>query len=164
MVQVATWTAVSVASSRDVKVTLDFVQVQASIDSAAIRRASDSRCFGPFGTSLSKSHDIVNVLLAKTLLVKILPSSVGNDAAFAISSQLMYALLIHPLRPARLVLGQLGSGQDEIASSILDIDVQIAALHEHNGIEVDLHRVRNLLFDGKRVRFGSAPPSCHFGP
>lgn len=83
----------------------------------------------------------MDVLLAKALLVEILPSSTCNDAALTISAQLVHALLVHPLRPTRLVFVQFGAGQDKVASSILDVDVQIAALHEDNRIEVDLHRV-----------------------
>lgn len=76
----------------------------------------------------------------------------------------MHALLVDPLRPTRLVFVQFGAGQDKVASSILDVDVQIAALHEDNGIEIDLHRVRNPLLDCKCMRFGSAPPTGNFGP
>jgi hypothetical protein len=123
MIQMLASTLVPVAPGRDVEIALDLVHLQVSKDSAAVRGTSDLGSPGPLGPFAAQGHDVVNVLFTKAFLLQVSPAGTSDDAALAVSAQLMYPLLIDPLCPARLVLVQPGACQDAIARGILHIDV-----------------------------------------
>jgi hypothetical protein len=166
VVQVLSNLAVTVSTSSNVEITLHLVEIKTAVDTAAVRRTLDLWCLGPFRPLLSSPHNVVNVLLSKTLILvsKVLPPSTSADLSILIPSEFVHSLLVHPLVPVGALPSQLVGGEDAIAGSVLDVDVQISALHTDDDVEVDLHLVGDALFDGKVVCFVAAPPPGDFGP
>ena len=155
--------SVPVASSSNVEIALHLVQVQASIDAAAVSLATQTRRLAPFRPLLAQSNNIVDVLLAEPLIVpKMLPSLARDDTALAVFAELVDSLCVNPLGPSRRVALQLRRREDSVASGILDVDVEVAAQHVDDNVEIGLHRSRDALFDGKVVSLGAAPPSSDF--
>lgn len=166
MIQVLSNLAVPVSTSSNVEITLHFVEVETAVDTATVRRALDLWCLSPLGPLLRSPHNIVNMLLPETLILipKVLPSSTSADLAVLIPPELMHPLLVHPLVPASALPSQLVGRENTIARGVLDVDVQISALHTDDDVEVDLHLVRDSLLDGEVVCFVAAPPAGDFGP
>lgn len=152
---------VTMTSSGNVKVALHLVEVQRAIDAAAVGVAADAGRLAPLGTLLSEGDNVVDVLFAEALfVVDGLVALAGVDAALAVMAELVDALGVDPLRPLGGIAVQLGGGEDAVARGILDVDVQVGALHVDDNVEVDLHGAGDALFDGKVVRLGAAPPAA----
>lgn len=157
---------VAVAAGGNVKVALDLVEVERAVDAAAVGAATKTRGPAPFGALLAEGDNVVDVLLAKALLVvagDAQPALAGVDAAVGVVAELVDALGVDPLGPRGRVALQLGGGEDAIARGVLDVDVDVVALHVDDDVEVDLHVVGDALFDGKVVRLGAAPPAADLG-
>lgn len=164
MVQMAANSAVAVASGRDVEIALHLVQVQAAVHAAAVRPAPRLRRLGPLGLLATEGHNVVDVLLAKALVVRAVPARARVQLAVLVLAEAVHALCVHPLLPVGGVAGQLVAGEDPVARRVLHVDVQIAAAHLDDDVEVDLHVVADALFDGKRVVLGAAPPAANLRP
>lgn len=76
--------------------------------------------------------------------------------------QSMRAAGIHPMRPAGRVLGQHFASQNAVAGSILDVDVEVMAVHGYYDVEVDLHLVGDTLFNGEELGFMASVPAEEF--
>lgn len=162
MVQVLA--TITVASGCNVKVTLHPVQVQAAIHAAAIRPALWRRRLCPLGLLSTKSHNVVHMLLAKALIVGAVPAFASVQLAILTLAESVHALCVNPLVPCRSIALQLVPSKNAITRCVLDVDVEVVAVHLDNDVEVDLHVVPDTLFDGKRVMLGSAPPLAYLGP
>lgn len=154
---------VAVSSSGYVKVALDLVEVEGAVDATAVGGALEARRLAPLGALLAEGDNVVNVLLAKALVVAAGeggPALASVDAAVAVVAELVDALCVDPLGPEGAVAVQLGGGEDAVARGILDVDVEVGALHADDNVEVDLQVVGDALFDGKVVRLLAAPPAA----
>jgi len=94
-------TPITMASRSDMEITLHLVQVQTSIDTTAVGIAPELGCLCPLGPLLAKRNNIVNVLLAETLIFisQLVISRASVDAALAIPPELVHALVVDPLTP-----------------------------------------------------------------
>jgi hypothetical protein len=102
----------------------------------------------------------VHVLLAKPFIVSYARVSFArDDSALRVPPKLVHALVVHPLRPVRRIELQHGRRQDAVAGGVLDVDVEVAALHAHDHVEVDLQGPAYALLDGERVHLLAAPPT-----
>jgi hypothetical protein len=157
---------ITVATSSDVEITLHLVQIQTSVDAAAVGIAPESRCLRPFGPLLSKRNDIVNVLLAETLIfiLWIVVSLASDYSALTIPSKLVNTLVVGPLSPKSLIGTEALGCHDSIARSILNVDMDIVAVHLDHNIQVDLHFPRDTGLDFEVVGLGAAPPAGKLTP
>lgn len=155
---------ITMASGCNVKVTLHPVQVQATIHTAAIRPALWRRRLCPLGLLSTKSHNVVHMLLAKALIVGAVPAFTSVQLAILTLAEPVHALCVNPLVPGRGIALQLVSSENAVTRCVLDVDVEVIAVHLDNNVEVDLHVVPDTLFDGKRVMLSSAPPLAYLGP
>src|SRR6478735_6013302 len=134
---------VTVTSSSDVEITLHLVQVQTSVDTAAVGVAPESGCLRPLSPLLSKRNNIVNVLLSETLFLIIIlglvVSLTSYNSALSVPPKLVNALVVGPLSPKSLVETQLLGRHDSVTRSILDVNMEIIAVHLNHDIQVDLH-------------------------
>jgi hypothetical protein len=163
VVQVLAVLVVSVAPSGNVKVSLHLVQIQTAVDAAAIATAAAPYPgrLAPLGPLLAERDNVVDVLLAETL---VLVAGARDDLAVGVTAELVHALGVHPLRPVGRVLLQAVGGQNAVARGILHVDAQVLALHAQHDVEVDLQLVADALLDSKRVVLGALPPVAHFSP
>lgn len=155
MFQVLAKLHISVSSSSDVKVALHLVAVQTAEYPARIRGSPDPRCLGELLLLLLVQvvvHlQVVHLpLLANTLLVQLVHALLG--------------VLARPLRPAGRVLSQQVASEGAITRGILHVHVQVGAAHGDNDIEIDLHFVRDALFDGEGLSRCSGEPARGFSP
>lgn len=162
MVQVLA--TIAMTSGRDVKVALHPVQVQAAIHAAAIRPALWRWRLCPLSLLPTEGHNVVHMLLAKALIVSAMPAFASVQLAILTLAESVHALCVNPLVPGRSIALQLVSSENAVTRCILDVDVEVIAVHLDNNVEVDLHVVPDALFDGKRVMLGSAPPLAYLGP
>lgn len=155
---------VAVSSGGDVEVALNLVEVKGAVDATAVSCAPEARSLAPFGTLLSESDNVMNVLLSKALVVvgEARPALARVDAAVGIVAELVDPI-VHPLGPLGRVAVQHGGGEDSVTRGVLDVDVEVGAEHVDDNVEVDLHLVRDSLFDGKVVRLFAAPPAGRLG-
>lgn len=136
---------VSVTPRRDVEVSLDSVRVKAAVDTARVRHAPIPRSLGEL-PRLARAQIVVHVFLLVSLL---------SLAALKLVNLLV---LLGPLLPARVVLGQRNASENAVARGVLDIDVQVPTAHGHHNVQVDLHFVSDSLLDAERVRRVAYPP------
>lgn len=115
---------VSVAAGGDVEVALDLVELQAPVDATAVGRvAPQPRRLAPAGALASERDDIVDVLLAEALVVRLLVPFARDGLAVRVLAQLVDPPVVGPLRPARRVLLEPRGGEDAVAGRVLDVDV-----------------------------------------
>lgn len=164
MVQVLAHSHVAVASRRDMKVSLHLVQVQASKHAAAVRLSLGPWSSRPLGPPLSESNNIMNVLFAKALIVSRVPAHARVKLAILVLAELVHALFINPLAPSGGLAGQLVCSKDAISRGILDVDVQVVAVHLDDNVHIDLHVVPDAPFNSKRMGLCSAPPAAKLSP
>lgn len=164
MVQVLAHSHVAVASGRDMKVSLHLVQVQASKHAAAVRLSLGPRGLCPLGPSLGESNNVMNMLFAKALVVSRVPTNARVELAILVLAELVHALFVNPLAPGGGLASQLVRSKDAISRGILDVDVQIVAVHLDDNIEIDLHVVPYAPFNCKRMGLSSAPPAAELIP
>lgn len=88
---------------------------------------------------------------------------VGSSSFGSAATEVMSAFCVFPLRPEGSVAGECLTGHDAIARGILDVDVQVAALHGNDDIEVELQVMRDALFDAKGVVCLANVPAAHLG-
>lgn len=160
MVQVFPKLHVPVTPGSDVEIALDPIQIHAPKDAAAVAGAAQPRRLGPLGPLSTQPHDVVDVLLAETLLVAL----ARDDLAVLVPVEPVGSLYVDPLGPRGGVALELGGGEDAVAGGVLDVDVQVGALHPHDRVQVDLHVVAHTLLDSERVLLGAAPPPRQLGP
>lgn len=160
MVQVFPKLHVSVASSSNVEIALDPIQIQAAKDAAAVAGPAELRRLRPLGSLPTQAHDVVDVLLPKAFLVAL----ARDNLAVLVSVEPVVALDVDPLGPGGRVALELGGGEDAIAGGVLDVDMQVGALHPYDRVQVDLHIVAHTLLDGERMLLGAAPPPRQLGP
>src|SRR4051812_18289007 len=105
MVKMLASLSISVTSSSDVEVALHFVQVQAPIDTTAIRLAMKARSLCPLCLLLAEGDNVVDMLLAETLffVAQAFPPSIGNNSSVAVPPKLVHPLVVGPLCPSRRV-------------------------------------------------------------
>lgn len=164
MVQVLAHSHVAVASGRDVKVSLHLVQVQASKHAAAVRLSLGPRSLCPPGPPLGESNNIMNMLFAKALVVFRVPANTRVQLAILVLAELVHALFINPLAPGGGLASQLVRSKNAISRGILDVDVQIVAVHLDDDVEIDLHVVPDAPFNSKRMGLDPAPPAAQLSP
>ena len=75
----------------------------------------------------------------------------------------VHALGINPVAPGRRVARQHVPGKDAVTASVLDVDVQVAAFHGEDDVEVDLELVGDALFDAEEVGFVAMVPAEELG-
>ena len=154
MFQVLAELHISMSSSSDVEVALHLVAVQTAEYPARVRRSPDPRRLGELLLLLLVQvvvHlEVVHLPLLPNALVQLVNTLLG--------------VLSRPLRPACRILSQQVAGERAITRGILHIDVQVGTAHGDNDIEVDLHFVRNTLFDREGLRRCSGEPARGFGP
>ena len=92
------------------------------------------------------------------LLLVVGPSSFGSAA-----TEVVCAFCVLPLGPEGSVAGEGLTGHDAVARGILDVDVQVTALHGNDDIEVELQVMRDTLFDAKGVVCLANVPAAHLG-
>lgn len=106
------------------------------------------------------------MFLAETLIV--LPSRgiafASNQSPLLIPVQSVHSLQVDPLGPDGGIAVQPRCGEDAIAGCVLDVDVEIVALHLDHNVEVDIQLVRNALLHLECVHLCAAPPSANLGP
>ena len=157
--------SVTMTTSGDVEVALDLVEIETTEDAAAVGVTADTRGLVPASLLEASSNDIMNMLLAEPLIV--LPGIIagaGNRAAVLVGAELVDALGIDPVLPLSGILLEAGGGEDAVAGGILDVHVQVLALHAHDDVEVDLHLAADALLDGERVALLPAPPPRQLRP
>lgn len=151
---------ITVSTSSNVEISLHLVQVQAAVDATAITAGTPPHPgrLAPLGLLLSERDNVVYVLLTKALVVE---AGAGDDLAVRILAQLVYALVVDPLRPIGGVLLQPRGSEDAVAGGVLYVDVNVLALHFHDNVNVDLHVVADALLDGVGVVLDAAPPLAY---
>lgn len=151
---------ITVSTSSDVEISLHLVQVQAAVDATAITAGTPPHPgrLAPLGLLLSERDNVVYVLLAKALVVE---AGASDDLAVRVLAQLVYALVVDPLRPVGGVFLQPRGSEDAVAGGVLYVDVDVLALHFHDNVNVDLHVVADALLDGVGVVLDAAPPLAH---
>jgi len=163
MVQMGAEFLISMTTRRDMEISLDFVHVQAAEDSATVRgnTVPPSRRLRKFRapSTTSSSNDIMHMLLPKSLIMVTLS---GNQPALGILPQSMHALGINPLIPVRRIPLQHICRQYPVARRILNIDVEIHALHLDHDVQIDLEVVPDALLNRECVRLVPPPPACEF--
>ena len=166
MIQMLSHLTVAMTTGCDVEVTLHFVEIDTSVNAAAVRRAPDFRRLRPFGPLLRSRNNVVNVLLAEPFILvpKVLPPSARVDFSVAVPAQSVHALIVHPLGPGCVLASKSVGGKDAIACGILYVDVKIAALHADYDVEVDLHVMGDALLNDEVMCFVAAPPAGDFSP
>lgn len=161
VVQVVPKLDITVTPRRDVKVTLDLVQIQTPKDAAAVRGgAPQPGRLAPAGALLSEGDNVVDVLLSEPFLVAL----TRDDLAVLVVAEAVHARAVDPLRPGGVVHLEAGGGHDAVPRGVLDVDVDVLAPHVHHRVHVDLHRLAHALFHGKGVRLHAAPPARQLGP
>ena len=154
---------VTVTSGRDVEIALDLVQVQTAPDTATVRGGTpEAGGLTPAGLLLAEGDNVVYVLLAEAFLV--VPPRSRDGLPVAVHAELVDAFAIDPLVPSGGVLLEAGGGENAVAGGVLDVDVQVLALHLEDNVEVDLQAVADTLFHGEGVVLGAAPPPAQLGP
>lgn len=142
------------------EISLNLVQVQTAKDPAAIRAtAAQPRSLPPLRPPPAQRDDVVDVLLAEALVVRGgRPPLAGDEPALLVPTEAVHAHAVDPLRPVGRVLGQHLGGEDAVAGGVLDVDVEVGALHVHDDVEVELHLPPHPLLDRERVHLLAAPP------
>ena len=156
---------VTMTTSGDVEVALDLVEIETTEDAAAVGVTADTRGLVPASLLEASSNDIMNMLLAEPLIV--LPGIIagaGNRAAVLVGAELVDALGIDPVLPLSGILLEAGGGEDAVAGGILDVHVQVLALHAHDDVEVNLHLAADALLDGEGVVLLAPPPPRQLRP
>lgn len=150
---------------RNMKVSLDLIQLQASKNPTTIRRRTPkSGRLRPLRSLASQSNDIMHMFLPETFVMTLEIPLARVHPSLGIPTQLVNPLVVNPVLPHRRIAMELGSSQDPVAGSVLHVDVDVLALHLDDDVEVDIQRMGDALFDGEGVRFGAAPPPGGFGP
>lgn len=153
---------ITMAPRGDMEIALNLVQVQAAVDTAAVGLgAPEPGGLAPAGLPAAHGDDVVDVLFAEPLVV---PAGARDGAAVAVAAEAVDALGVDPLAPARGVLLEARGGEDAVAGRVLDVDVQVLALHLDHDVQVDLHAVPDALLDRERVRLLALPPPRQLRP
>lgn len=81
----------------------------------------------------------MDMFLAKPLVVAVgmRPALPGNDATMLVTVQAVDALVVDPMFPGGRLVLQAVPGEDAVAGGVLDIDVQVGALHLQHHVHVD---------------------------
>lgn len=162
MVQMLPSLSITVAARSNVEIALNLIQIQTTIDTTTIRLgAPKPRGLRPTSLLAPHSNNIMNMFLAKPLLM---PPRACNNTSLAIPSQSMHTFRINPMAPIRRVFLEARGGEDAVAGGVLDVDVEVLALHLDDDVEVDLHAVADALLDGERVRLLAVPPAPQLRP
>lgn len=165
MIQMFAEIPISVTPGRDVEITLDLVALQAAVNPTRIDlvAASQSRSLGELltrvfphfaenvvnvGVSLPR-RDSVGVFLAEGLIF------MGAAMGLAVA-------LLHPELPAGAFALEQLSGEDTVARSVLDVDIEGVTGHVNDDIEVKLQVVADALLDAEVVVLGSSEPGAEF--
>ena len=145
---------IPVSSGGDMKVALYTIHLHGAIDSTGRARSLHQGFLSPrrlleLRRFSRHAHHISDVLFVMAPII--------------LPAQAMYTPSVPPLSPARLVLGQHLPREDQIAGCVLHVDVQVGAVHRHDDVQVDLHRVAHSLLHHVLVRFVPAMPPPEFG-
>ena len=137
---------------RNMKVSLDLIQLQAAKNPTTIRRrAPQPGRPRPLGPLSPERNNIMHMFLPEPLIMTLQVILPRNHLPLRIPSQLVDALVVDPVLPHRRVAVQLRGGQDPVARRVLHVDVDVLAFHFHDDVEVDVETVRHALFDGEGV-------------
>lgn len=161
MIEMLARLVVPVSSRSDMEITLNFVKLQAAVNATTIRLSTTPypRRLAPSGLPPSQSDDIMDMLLTETLVVPYARVPLArHEPSVLVPPEPVHALVVNPLRPIGRVARQPGRGEDAVSSRILDVDVQVTALHPHDDVHVDLHGPADAFLDGECVHLLSAPP------
>lgn len=166
MVEMISYLSVAVAPGCDVEIALHLVQVQAAVDATTVCKSLGLGGLRPLRSLPASGNDIVDVFFTETLILitHIPPALAGVDPPLAVLSELVHALVVDPLVPGRGVSRQFVSRQNVISRGVLDVYVQVEALHLDHYVKVDLHFMADALLDCEVVGFVAAPPAGHLGP
>jgi len=140
---------------RDMKIPLHLIPLQTPKNPTAIRLDPPPHPRRLLKLPPPLPHLPQHMSHMRILLLQILPPSL----ILAIPAP-MHFLGIHPHRPGRGVFAQHVPGEDTVARGVLHVDVQVGASHVHDGVEVDLQRVRDALFDTELLRFAAGVPAA----
>lgn len=158
---------VTMASRRNVEVSLNLVQYQTPIHSAAVTAFGlpfYPRCLRPFLTPPRRRNNIMHMFLPKPLIMlHIMIPLTGDHPTIPTPPQLMLQLAVHPLQPIRVLALQHLGCENAISRCIVHVDVDVFAFHCDYNVEVDLQVMADALFDEESVVFVAAPPVLEFG-
>lgn len=111
---------------RNMKVALDFIQLQAAKDPTTIRRRAPQPWRPrPLGPLPSQRNNIMHMFLAKPFVVALQVILPRHHLSVRISSQLVNPLVVHPVLPHRRIAVQLGCGKDPVPRGVLHVDVDV---------------------------------------
>jgi hypothetical protein len=143
---------VAMAPGRDVKIALHLVPLQAAVDAARIRLAPDPRRpLEPAAVPAGLAQRLVHVLVGVAVDLALVDRRRQRVLAAAAPPA--------PLAPVGLVQLEGDAGQDAVAGGVLDVDVDLVAVHGHDHVDVDLQRVRDALLDREGVVDGAGEPA-----
>lgn len=167
VVQVLAEFHVAMAASGDVEITLHPVQIQVPKHTTAVGGGPLKLWrFGKLGLLAADPHNVVYVLLAEAFVVAVHGhvALAGDDAALVVPVQPVHALVVNPVLPGGGLALEAVGGEDAVACGVLDVDVEVGALHAQDNVHVDLQVVADALLDGEGVLLGAAPPARQLGP
>jgi len=149
---------IPMAPRRDMKIPLHLIPLQTPINPTTIRLDPPSHPRRLLKLPPPLPHLPQHMSHMRILLLQILPPSL----ILPIPAPLHF-LRVHPHRPGRGVLAQHVPSEDAIARGVLHVDVQVGALHVHDGVEVDLQGVRDAFFDAELLRLAAGVPAAELG-
>jgi hypothetical protein len=128
MVQVLSKLHVTMAPSRDMKVTLDLVTNQTSIDAATISLSAHPRCLAEL--PLARLAQLI------VYVPKLFPSRRLFASLFTQLVRSTLNVLASPLRPRRWVFAQKFASQGSVTGSVLHVHMKVGASHGYYYVEV----------------------------
>ena len=151
---------VSVPAGGDVEVALDFVALERAVDPTAIldRRARDARRVGEFAGWVG-AHVPQDVRDMRVLLFLLLALGV----AFVVQALVGAFPGVGPDAVVGGFFGEQVAGHNAVHGGVLDVDVQVFALHGDDDVEVELQFMPDAAFDGEVVGFVAGPPCFQLG-
>lgn len=161
---------VSVAARGDVEVALNFVPLEGAVDATGVdgHLARDARRLGEL-LRLVLAHVAQHVADVRVLLFGLLARPVRRvevmvDALLALLFARDEARLawVHPELEVGVFLGEEGAGHDAVHGGVLDVDVQVPALHRHHDVQVQLQLVAHPALHAEVVCLRPRPPCPQF--
>lgn len=156
---------VPVASGGDVEVALDLVALEGAVDATAVDlhlalQPGRAREFAPFVLA-HVAQDVADVGI---LLLGLLPGAVAGVQA-VVDVLLLFAQThpFHGVGPDLKVgvfFRQQVAGHDAVHGRVLDVDVQVAARHGNNDVQVQLELMAHPTLDAEVMGFGAGPPGA----
>jgi hypothetical protein len=88
---------------------------------------------------------------------------IGTASFSSAATEVMSAFCVFPVRPDGEFAGEGLGSHDAVARGVLDVEVQVVALHGDDNVEVELQVVRHTLFYAEGMMGLANIPATHLG-